>query len=454
MNTTGSTSQTRKVLVVGLGASGRAVCQLLLRQGHEVIATDMNDLASFDSSIKDLQDRGCRLRLGGHRREDFVNAAQIIVSPGVPLDLEELRHAAGQGVEIIGELEWSWRQVKRPTIAITGTNGKTTTTSLVGEILNASGRQAFVGGNIGTPLSQWLLGNQEADLLVLEVSSFQLDTAPTFRPDVGVLLNISEDHLDRYSSFQAYVDSKLSLFLHQMPEDVAILNMDDPECYKNRSRVPSRLLTFSRRFPDAHAFCQDGLMSVQIPGKQRLELDLRHCALHGPHNEENIMAAVLVCAVLGAPRATIEQVLNRYRGLPHRLERVRTWHGIAFYDDSKGTNVGAVVKALENFSQPVWLLAGGRDKQGSYEPLADPIRAKVRGLFLYGEAGPRLYDELGQLVPSELLNNLEDAFNRAVAQARAGDVILLSPACSSFDQYASYAQRGDHFKRLVNELAG
>jgi UDP-N-acetylmuramoylalanine--D-glutamate ligase len=454
MNTAGSKSETRHVLVVGLGASGRAVCQVLLRQGHEVIATDLNDRASLDSSIHDLQDSGCRLRLGEHRREDFVNAELIIVSPGVPLDLEELRLASERGVEIIGELEWSWRQVELPTIAISGTNGKTTTTSLVGEILKASGRRAFVGGNIGTPLSQWLLGDQEADLLVLEVSSFQLDTAPTFRPDVGVLLNISEDHLDRYSNFQAYVDSKFSLFARQTQEDVAILNSDDPECARNRCRVQSRLLTFSRGLSDAHAVCRDGLLSVQIPGKQRLQLDLRRCALQGPHNEENLMAAVLVSTVLEVPPAVIEQVLRRYRGLPHRLERVRTWRGIDFYDDSKGTNVGAVVKALENFSRPVWLLAGGRDKQGSYTPLADPIRAKVKGLLLYGEAGPRLYDELGRVVASELVGNLEDAFKRAVAQARAGDVILLSPACSSFDQYQSYAQRGDHFKRLVNELAG
>jgi UDP-N-acetylmuramoylalanine--D-glutamate ligase len=445
-------ARAQKALVVGLGTSGQAVCELLRRQGIEVVATDLRARSAFASTLEELEDSGCTLRLGEHRLDDFLTAAQIIVSPGVPLELEPLRRAAEQGIEIIGELEWAWRQTNLPVIAITGTNGKTTTTSLLGEIFRAAGKHTFVGGNLGTPLSRWLLDDQQAEVLILEVSSFQLDTAATFHPRAGILLNITEDHLDRYPSFAAYGDSKFSLLRRQHADELAIVNADDIECRQRLAQIPGRLLTFSRSRPEAQAFIQDGRLVVRVPGKDAFHLDLTQTLLRGPHNEENIAAAVLAAACWGISTTVMQEVINRYRGLGHRVEWVGTWQGIDFFDDSKATNVGAVVKALENFQRPVLLLAGGRDKLGTYQPLADPVREKVKGLFLFGEAGPRIYGQLGQIVPSRLGNDLAGAFAAALAAAQAGDVVLLSPACSSFDQYASYAQRGDHFKRLVEGL--
>ncbi|MCU0571388.1 MAG: UDP-N-acetylmuramoyl-L-alanine--D-glutamate ligase [Syntrophobacteraceae bacterium] len=446
-------SQPKRVLVVGMGVSGRAVCAVHLKRGARVVGTDLAARERFGTALEGLESMGCVLRLGMHLMDDFLEADQIVVSPGVPLDLEPLRAASEAGVEIVGELEWAWRQTTTPVVAVTGTNGKTTTTSLLGEMLKNAGQRVFVGGNIGTPLSQWILEGGEADVLVLEVSSFQLDTASTFRPRVGALLNITEDHLDRYDSFEAYIDSKFSMFQRQTPEEIAIINLDDPVCRQRSAGIPGRLLTYSRSLPDATAGIQGGVIRCAIPGMDPFELKVSDIPLRGVHNEENIMAAVLAASLMGAAPGGLRETVRRYRGLPHRVEWVRCWKGIDFYDDSKGTNVGAVVKALENFDRPVWLFLGGRDKLGSYEPLIEPLQRRGRGVLAFGESAPRIREQLERFVPTRSFPDLEEAFREAVRQAEPGDVVLLSPACSSFDQYESYAQRGDHFKRLVAELS-
>jgi UDP-N-acetylmuramoylalanine--D-glutamate ligase len=447
-----ATLQRNKVLVIGLGVSGRAVCELLLKQGVRVVGTDLRTRDRFGNALDAIESQGCVLRLGIHPLEDFLGADQIVVSPGVPLDLEPLQSAARSGVEIVGELEWAWRQTQLPVVAVTGTNGKTTTTSLLGEMLKASGRRVFVGGNIGTPLSRWLLEGIEADLLVLEVSSFQLDTASSFRPDVGVLLNVTEDHLDRYEGFEAYIESKFSLFSRQTLDQYAVINLDDPVCRSRASSVAGRLLTYSRKREDVNAKVKGGQVQIQLPVGRSFDLDLSKTPLKGVHNEENIMAASLAALVMGGEPGSIQEVINGYRGLPHRVEWVRTWNGIDFYDDSKGTNVGAVVKALENFHRPVWLLLGGRDKLGSYEPLIEPLRRGGKGVLAFGESAPRIQTQLERFLPVRSFEHLEGALQEALRHASSGDVILLSPACSSFDQYESYAQRGDHFKQLVGAL--
>lgn len=445
-------SMPRRVLVVGMGVSGRSVCELLLRRGVEVIATDMMPRGQFKGALDFLEDKGCLLRLGAHLAEDFVSVDQIVVSPGVPLDLEPLRQAREKGIEIVGELEWAWRQTSLPVIAVTGTNGKTTTTSLIGEMLKAAGKRIFVGGNIGTPLSRWLLSGEEAELLVLEVSSFQLDTASRFCPEVGVLLNITEDHLDRYDGFSAYADSKFSLLSRQKTGHVAVVNGDDPLCRNRCSEIPGRLLMYSRSDRTSQATLHEHLARVNIPWKGSFSLSLDRSPLKGVHNEENIMAAVLAVAAMDVPATAMQEVIDRYSGLPHRVELVRARKGIDFYDDSKGTNVGAVVKAVESFDRPILLLLGGRDKLGSYAPLVQAIKTKAKGVFVFGEAAPRMYKDFEAWVPTRSFAGLEEAFREALLRAAPGDVVLLSPACSSFDQYESYAQRGDHFKRLVNEL--
>jgi UDP-N-acetylmuramoylalanine--D-glutamate ligase len=453
MNGKSNNTLPNRVVVVGMGVSGRAVCELLLQQGVQLIATDLRTRDQFSGSLDYLEEQGCRLRLGTHSMEDFLSADQIIVSPGVPLDIEPLSEAGRKGVEIIGEFEWAWRQVDLPVVAVTGTNGKTTTTSLIGEMLKASGKGVFVGGNIGTPLSKWLLDFPSADVLVLEVSSFQLDTASKFSPEVGVLLNITEDHLDRYDGFPAYARSKFSLFARQRPADVAIINADDAICREGSSRVRSRVLHFSREAQQAQATIRGLEIRVSIPWQDPFTVSLEKTPLRGIHNEENLMAAILAASVIGAPPSSIQEVIHHYRGLPHRVEWVRTWHGIDFYDDSKGTNVGAVIKAIENFDRPILLLLGGRDKFGSYQPLGAALKARGKGAFVFGEAAPRLSRELKNWLPVRSFSDLNEAFADVLEHAVSGDVVLLSPACSSFDQYESYAQRGEHFKRLARELS-
>lgn len=458
MMSEGVDSEFHKILVVGLGVSGQSVCELLLKQGRQVIGTDLKKREQFGTDLDLLEQKGCFLRLGEHRSEDYLTADQIIVSPGVPLNTEVFDRAKAAGIEIIGELEWAWRQVVAsgnapPVIAVTGTNGKTTTTSLIGELLRASGKQVFVGGNIGTPLSRWILNEENAEVLVLEVSSFQLDTASRFFPQVGILLNITEDHLDRYEDFTAYTDSKFSLFARQSSAHVAIVNGDDPLCRTRIGEIRGRTMIFSRKDRDVHATIQNRQLEVHLSENRSFSLNLERCPLQGGHNEENILAAVLAVTTLGVSPSTIQEVLDRYHGLPHRVEWVRKWHGIDFYDDSKATNVGAVVKAVESFDRPILLLLGGRDKLGSYEPLLNSLNGKGKGVFVFGEAAPRLYQAFKKEIQhTRSFPDLEAAFQEAVRRGEPGDVVLLSPACSSFDQYTSYAQRGDHFKRLVNRL--
>lgn len=452
MRTSEGTAAPSKVLVVGLGTSGQAVCELLLKRGTRVVATDLRPRMEFGDTLNALEDRGCILRLGGHEPDDFLNVDQIIVSPGVPLGLEPLVQATQRGIEVVGELEWAWRQVAVPVVAVTGTNGKTTTTSLIGEMLRVAGRRVFVGGNIGTPLSRWLLEPYPVDALVLEVSSFQLDGAPSFNPDVAVLLNVTEDHLDRYDSFADYVNCKFSIFARQGPHHTAIINADDPICWSGICRVPGRTLTFSRVLRSGQAFVDDAEVVVRVPGLDPFRLHLHSVPLRGNHNQENLLASVLAGAVMGAAPGAIQEAINHYRGLPHRMEWVGSWRGIDFYDDSKGTNVGAVVKAVESFDRPVLILLGGRDKLGSYRPLAECLKRRGKAAFVFGEAAPRLQDELKNWLPTQACDALPAAFEGALELAVSGDVVLLSPACSSFDQYQSYAQRGDHFKELVRRL--
>ncbi len=441
-----------KTLVVGAGKSGRAVCALLRSRGAEVSATDLRSRSQFNGVLDPLEQAGCTLNLGSHRLQDFLEADRIVVSPGIPLDIEPLEEARSRGIEIVGELEWSWRQVNLPVIAVTGTNGKTTTTALIAEMLKRAGRHPFLGGNIGTPLSEWILSGVYADVLVLEISSFQLDTASTFRPDAGVLLNVTEDHLDRYKDFDAYAASKLSLFRRQNGRDFAIINSDDPVCLEHAEEIPGNILTFSGSDPAANAHLSDGGIRVAVPGKGQFEIGLAKSGLQGAHNRENVMAAALAALSMDAGAAAIQAAVDEFGGFAHRVEWVRNWKGIDFYDDSKGTNVGAVVKALEGFDRPVLLLLGGRDKLGSYEPLIAPLTARGKGIFAFGEAGPRIFSQLSGKVPATLRPDLRSAFEEALSRAEPGDIILLSPACASFDQYEGYAQRGEHFKRLAMGL--
>jgi len=460
--------QKRKVLVVGLGISGITICEALLKEPQiEVTATDSKPLQHLelsDKAFKRLSEAGCRLVLESNDVGNVDEFDEIIVSPGVPLDIPLLTEARNRGITIVGELEWAWRRINMPVIAVTGTNGKTTTTELIGAVMKLWGKRAFVGGNIGIPLTQAIMTHDLWEIAVLEVSSFQLDTADSFAPDIFVVLNITEDHLDRYPSFEAYAMSKMSPILRQRKGQWAIVNGDDETIVRiarefiSRGEIEEeRLIFWSRHNPMAHGFINGDFLTLRNVGHydNSIRLSISNDRLKGNHNRENMAAAALACLVFGVSPSIIEEAFKNFSPGHHRIEWVDRVNGVDFYDDSKATNVDAVVRALECFEErKVWLLLGGRDKGGSYEKLLREANKRCRGICLFGEARHRILEAIGNfdLDPSIKIlegEDLEEAFAAVVKQAKSGEVVLLSPACSSFDQYRNYAERGDHFKQLV-----
>jgi UDP-N-acetylmuramoylalanine--D-glutamate ligase len=350
-----------------------------------------------------------------------------------------------------GELELASHFLTRPVIAVSGTNGKTTTTTLVGKFLTASGIAALVGGNIGTPLVSLLEQQQDADYLVLEISSFQLDTAPHFHPQSAALLNITPDHLDRYPDYAAYVASKASLFRSMEPTETKVLNYDDT-LVRPLGQGLGNVLYFSGSKPLAEgAWLADGVIKVRLPRTPEQEFPLAEIRLKGAHNLENIMASLLLSFTAGAQPRACREVLAAFAGLPHRLEWVATNAGVDFYDDSKGTNVGAVARSLSSFDRPVILIAGGRDKDSDFSLLNDLIRERVKALVLVGETKERLARVWEGLAPAYLAADMTEAVAQAAGLASPGEVVLLSPACASFDMFRDYAHRGETFQKAVKE---
>jgi len=446
----------KNILVVGLGKSGQAAARFAARQKARVTVTDLNAADRLTEFLPGLEDQGIRLVLGEHPEGIFKQAELIVVSPGVPHTIVPLELARQAGVPILGELEFAARFVREPVVAITGTNGKTTTTALVGDMLEHSGRRVFVGGNIGNPLIDYVAGGGGADWVVLEVSSFQLDTASTFHANVAVLLNISADHLDRYDDFEAYVRSKGRIFRNQVDADTAIVNRMDPEIKKLATACRARVWPFVHSGrngspPDTGAEILTDRLVLRTGGGP-LVLDLREALLTGAHNRENIAAAALATLAAGGTAAGIQQAIKQFQGLAHRLETVATINGVLYVDDSKGTNVDAVSRALESFCQPTVLIMGGRDKGGDYTALKPQLARSVKQLVVMGEAAATIAKQLKAATPVENAADMAQAVRLAAAAAAPGDVVLLSPACSSFDMYESYAQRGDDFCKQVNAL--
>jgi UDP-N-acetylmuramoylalanine--D-glutamate ligase len=365
----------KNVLVVGLARTGLAVAEFLLNQGANVIITDHLPATELGSAVDSVRKLGGTLALGGHPPEIFSTVDLIVVSPGVPLNLPQLTVANNKGVPIIGELELASLFLQLPIVAISGTNGKTTTTALVGDMLRNSGQRVFVGGNIGNPLITALQEQETLEAAVVEVSSFQLDSIETFHPQVAVLLNISEDHLDRYDSFDDYVTSKCRIFSNQTENDTAVVPARESLIGK-RCNISSRQLNFSPTKPSAHAHLESGWLACRVmPGSVR-RYGLSRWQLAGRHNQENLLAAVLAATCMGAKPEAIQKSIDNFKPLPHRLELVHHWRDIRFYNDSKATNVDAVVRSLESFRSPTILIAGGRDKEGSYAPLAGLVRQR------------------------------------------------------------------------------
>ena len=443
----------KKVLVVGLGRSGIAAARLCAARGAQVTVTDSQPAESLATALAQLP-AAAKQEVGGHRAETFLGADIVVLSPGVP-SLPEVEAARKRGITVTGELELASWFVDAPIVAITGTNGKSTTTTLCGAILSANGRPTFVGGNLGVPLAE-AVGTPAGDsggVCVLEVSSFQLETVESFRPQVAVLLNISPDHLDRHGTLEAYAATKARIFAAQTPADFAVINIDDPLVEAAAKGIRSQCVLIStRRALIVGGWIESDALCVRLAGGPIEYYPAHLLGLVGRHNLENALAALVAGRLAGALPAEARHALLAFRPLAHRMELVGELDGVLFYDDSKGTNVGAVVAALDRFPYPVVLIAGGRDKGGSYEPLAQVMKQAGRGAVLIGEAAPKLREALAPAVPVEIAGSMEEAVAQAATMARSGDAVLLSPACSSFDMFRNYEHRAEAFRAAVNGL--
>lgn len=445
-------------LIVGLGTSGFSMAKFLHSRGKNVIATDIDE--SKHKIAQELNELGIKTQIGFHDQETFNQASFIIPSPGIPINNPFIRNAMDLGVDITGDLDIFARYNDLPVIAITGTNGKTTTTTLIGEMLKSCGMNPFVGGNIGTPLVDQLMGKEKNNVIVAEISSFQLDLSSKFRPNVAVLLNISEDHLDRYENFAAYASCKWSLFKNQGPLDTAVINQSIQNFKPLSQRLKSKIFTFSsNKSTLENCNARIGSKDIDIITKQlSLTLDISTLKeLPGAHNRENIAAAILACLALGTNVNDAFKGLENFKNLSHRMEHVKTIDTVSFYDDSKATNTDAVIRAIECFGENIILILGGRTKNTDFSLLVCSVQRQVKTIIAMGECRSHIKKTFDNICPVLEVQTMEQAVQTAFNKACKGDagepaVVLLSPACASFDMYTSYGQRGNDFKHHVTRL--
>lgn len=445
----------KRVLVVGLGKSGVAAALFLRGQGARVTVSDSKSEKQLGKEIPALLDQGVVVETGGHGERTFRDQDLIVLSPGVPVDTPQLAQARGLGMPVIGEVELAARYLQGPIVAITGSNGKTTTTSLCGEILAKSGLHTQVGGNIGTPVTDLIAGSAPQVWNVLEVSSFQLETIDRFRPRIAVILNITPDHLDRHGSFAAYAAAKARIFENQQAEDFAVLNADDPTCTEMAAGLRARLYWFGGREQSgngafvraAKIFWRDGGLETEI-------LELADISLKGRHNIENVLAGVAVGMLAGCKPADIRRAVSEFKAVEHRLEFVAIINGVSYYNDSKATNVDATIKALESFPANLHVILGGKDKGSDYAVLDPLLSVRAKKVYTIGAAAQKIESQLKMpaSVPVVSAGTLSEAVKLASQSAVAGDIVLLSPACASFDQFENYEHRGRTFKELVTAL--
>lgn len=446
----------KKILVVGLARTGVAVSKFAMERGALVTVTDMKTKTELEASLKQLAGyKKIKYELGNHSIKTFLSHDLIIVSPGVPLTIEPLVEAKNKNKEILSELEFAFRFIRIPIAAITGTNGKTTTTMILGQMFKNAGKEAFVGGNVGNALSNLLLSREKYQYVVCEVSSFQLETIKKFKPRVSVILNLTPDHLDRHGSMEAYKAFKGRIFENQTSEDTLILNGDDPLLQSFALLAKSKVLYFKKKAP-SEAF--QGIyyeepyfhLKSKLLGGAKFRAD--KIRILGMHNKENFMAAILAAKIFKCPNAAIQQTLDTFEGVAHRLEYVKTRGYVDFYNDSKATNVDSVICSLESFQKPLILIMGGRDKGGNFEVLRPLIQKKVKTLILMGEAKEKINRAIGDYTETFVVGTLEEAVFMAYQKSRRGDVILFSPGCASFDEFKNYEERGNRFKELLRDL--
>lgn len=441
----------KRIVVVGAGRSGIGMARYFHARGALVILSDRRSAEEL-TPMAALAATGIQLDLGGHTEEFFAGADLIALSPGVPLDVPAVAKALAMGVPVLGEIEIARRELPQPLVGITGTNGKSTVTTIMGEAFRAWGRLTFVGGNLGTPLIDAI--GTPWDWLVVELSSFQLETITSFRPRWAMLLNITEDHLDRYPDMASYVAAKARLFENLTAADWVVLNADDPRVLAAAGATPARRVLFSGTRPLDEGMSLDGDAIVWRWAGREERFPSGELRIRGQHNLENVMAALIPPLVEGCPPAVAWGAAVVFPGLPHRMELVATVGGVRWYDDSKGTNVGSVVKSLAGLDPPVTLIAGGKDKHGDLAPLLEPIAAKVTNLVLIGEAAPRMARAFAGITVVHRAGCMAEAVNLAAAVTAPGGTVLLSPGCSSFDMFRSYEERGRVFAEAVRTLAG
>jgi UDP-N-acetylmuramoylalanine--D-glutamate ligase len=466
----------KKVTVVGLGRSGVGAANLLSELCADVTVTDRKTEVELKNFIERIN-HPVKLALRGHPEGVFVSADMVIISPGVPLDIVTLLKAKEKGVPIIGELELAYQIVRNKTefLSVTGTNGKSTTTALLDFMLKKSGFRTILGGNIGMALTEEiykivtkpnlsLVTRQlTLDFIVAEVSSFQLESIRDFRPKGAVILNFTPDHLDRYHSLEEYCDAKARIFENQMEGDFLLLNADDPETVKAMSeklkvkKEKPRIFYFSRKREVEGIYSREGRVYCNFPElsiitRHSLLINAEEITIKGVHNLENAMAASAMALLAGSPLDAVRDSLREFPGLEHRLEFVREIDGVKYFNDSKGTNIGAVVKSLESFNVPIILIAGGRDKAGDFSILRNLVKERVKAIVLIGEATEKIKRSLGDLTETLMAKNLQKAVEISRSISTKGDIVLLSPACASFDMFADFEDRGRQFKKIVTEL--
>jgi UDP-N-acetylmuramoylalanine--D-glutamate ligase len=445
----------KKVLVVGLGKSGLAAALFLRHRGAQVTVSDLRSAEQLAKEIPALIEEGIMVEAGGHGLLTFRRQDLIVVSPGVPLDTPELAQVRHFGLPVIGELELAARFLKGKMLAVTGSNGKTTTTTLLGEILEAGGLTTLVGGNIGVPVVSLIVQSTDESWSVLEVSSFQLESTVEFHPAIAVILNITPDHLDRHGSFENYAAAKERIFATQTAEDSLVLNADNTRTAKSAARSAARVYWFSVEHPVSKgAWLEQGWVVYRsaLDAATEKVMPSRAIPLKGAHNIENVLAAVVAARLAGVPAEVIRRAVESFQAVEHRLEYVATRNGVEFYNDSKATNVDATAKAIEAFSGGVHLILGGKDKNSDYRELADLLRERVSAVYTIGAAASKIESHLRGVVAIHSCETLEKAIPVAAAAARPGEVVLLAPACSSFDQFENFEHRGRVFKKIVKEL--
>ncbi len=443
----------KRVLVVGLARTGIATALFCAERGARVTATEERPASQVAEAAAKLRAAGVALELGGHRPETFAAQDLLVPSPGVPYGMPLLAAAREKGIAVWSEIELAWRFLRGRLVAITGSNGKTTTTALTGHLLETAGIPTLVGGNIGTPLISRVDASSEVTVTVAEVSSFQLENIAGFRPDVAVLLNLTPDHLDRHASLEEYAQAKARVFENQEEADAAVINADDPNLEALVAPRP-RLFRFSRTAPvAAGAYVRGEHILFRHGGTEAVLLRHNDIGLRGAHNLENVLAAAAAAYLLGAAPEAIAEGVRTFAGVEHRLEFVAEIGGVGFYNDSKATNVDATLKALDAFADGVFVILGGKDKGSDYTLLREPLTRVARKALLIGAAAEKIAGQLKDAVPIEQAGTLERAVVSASAQARPGDTVLLAPACASFDQFENYEHRGRAFKLLVQRLA-